>query len=218
MELKGTAYHPDFGGDVYYAGVPLSPDPDTQVAQTINLMRANVRADSFSEPILRDAAAMESGSGDLTSDGFWWTKGRIGFQQDEKTAAPFRRFFDDDVVEVLIRPRDLANMRRPVEDCDGFAQYLPALMRARGIPCSFVTVAADAREPDRYSHVYAACYPNGRRIALDASHGAYPGWEAPNYFGKKKEWPIDGPDWEGLILVTALAIALAAAAYYFGVL
>jgi transglutaminase-like putative cysteine protease len=216
MELTGTAYHPDFGGDVHYAAVPLSSDPDKQVAETINLMRANVRADSYSEPVLRAAQQMDTGAGDPLSDAFYWTAGRVRFQQDEQTAAPLRRLFDDDVVEVLIRPRDLANMARPVEDCDGFAQMLPALLRSRGIPCSFVTIAADAREPNRYSHVYAACYPNGRRVALDASHGPYPGWEAPNMYGKKKEWPIDGPDWEGLAWVAAFAAALLLAGYLWG--
>jgi hypothetical protein len=219
MELVGTAYHPNFGGQVRYQAVPLSTDPDTQVAQTIALMRANVRADSSSWPIQRDAAAMDSGTGDDCSDAWDWARKRVHFQQDEQTAAPLQPYFDDDIVEVLIRPRDLADMDRPVEDCDGFHQYVPALLRAKGVPCNFVTVAADAREPDRFSHVYVACYPNGKRIALDASHGAYPGWEVPEmYVGRKREWPIDGPDWEGLAMVAGFIAALVIASKLLGVL
>lgn len=208
MDLKGTAFHPDFGGQVNYEAIPLSSDPDIQVAQTIDRMRRNVKADAGSEPILRDAAELQR-TGDHCADAFWWAKNKIRFQQDEQTAAPFRSFFDDDVVEVLIRPRDLANMERPVEDCDGFASYTPSLLRALGVPCSFVTVAADAREPDRFSHVYLACYPNGQRIALDTSHGEYPGWEAPDVYGKKKEWPIDDPDWCSLVLIGAVFLLAA---------
>jgi hypothetical protein len=204
MNLQGTAYHPDFGHEVEYNAIPLSRHPDTQVAQTIGLMREFNKRDSFSAPIMRDAALMESGSGDPCADAFWWSKGKVKFQQDEATAAPFRHFLDDDVVEVLIRPQDLANMRQPVEDCDGIQNYTAALLRARGIPCSFVTIAADNREPDRFSHVYLACYPNGKRIALDPSHGPYPGWEAPNMYGKKKEWPIDGPNWGEVLLIAAV--------------
>ena len=210
MNLQGTGYHPDFGGLVEYHAIPLSRDPDTQVAQTIGYMRDLNRADTFSPAIMRDAALMESGSGDLLSDAFWWSKGKVKFQQDEQTAAPFRRLLDDDVVEVLIRPQHLANMAHPVEDCDGIQNYTAALLRSRGIPCSYVTVAADAREPNRFSHVYLACYQNGQRVALDPSHGPYPGWEAPNVYDKKSEWPIDGPNWCELLLIAAV---LAGAVY-----
>lgn len=199
MNLQGTAYHPDFGELVNYRAIPLSSDPDTQVAQMIGHMRNAAREDAYSEPVLRDVHNMDTGQGDPLSDAFWFQKGRVGFQRDEITAEPMRRFIDDEAVEVLIRPRDLANMRQPKEDCDGFSTSTAAMLRSKGIPCSFVTIAADGREPNRYSHVYLACYPpGGQRIALDVSHGEYPGWEAPNMFGKKKEWPIDGPDLDSL--------------------
>lgn len=210
MNLSGTAYHPELGELVNYEAVPLSTDPDTQVAQTIQRMRRNVIEDAASAPILRDAAAIQqSGSGDPCADTFWWVKNRVGFRQDEQLAAPVRRFLDGDVVEVLIRPRDLANMGRPLEDCDGFASFAPALLRAQGVPCNFVTVAADPREPGRFSHVYAACYPNGPdwpRVSLDVSHGPYPGWECTEtgQVTRVKEWPIDGPNWGELVLIAAV--------------
>lgn len=203
MNLTGTAYHPDFGESVDYRAIPLSADPDTQVAQMIGHMKRAAIEDSESEPILREASELR-GSGDLCSDVFWFDKNRVQFQRDELTSHPFADYFNDDVVEVMIRPRDLANMRQPKEDCDGFATYAASQLRALGIPCNFVTVAADRREPNRYSHVYLACYPNGRRVALDISHGAYPGWEAPNMFGKRREWPIDGPDGWELFLMAAI--------------
>ncbi len=119
---------------------------------------------------------------------------------------------------MLISPRHLAEMRNPVEDCDGFTSYTAALLRSRGVPCNFATVAADAREPGRYSHVYLACYPPTGRIALDTSHGPYPGWEAPNVYGKKREWPIDGPDWPQLFLIGAVLAGAWYAARHWGIL
>lgn len=211
MQRSGTLYHPELGELISYDTYPLSEDPDTQVAQTIDRMRRHVRQDSESLPIRQAAGEIAaSGSGDPCSDTFWWVKGKIGFQQDEQLAVPVRQFLDGDVVEVLIRPQDLLRLNRPIEDCDGFASLTPALLRVQGVPCSFVTVAADAREPGRFSHVYAACYPNGERIPLDASHGPYPGWEATQtgQVTRVKEWPIDGPDWGELVGIAVL-IALA---------
>ena len=184
MNLR--AYHPELG-EVAYGVHRLSDDPDTQVTQTIQRMARNVREDATSAPILNEAAGIQaSGSGDPVSDTFWHVKGRVGFRQDEQLAAPAWSALQDyhlannphdpgaNVVEVIVRPRDLAQMPQPLEDCDGFASYLPALLRAQGVKCNFVTVAADARDTSRFSHVYAACYPNGQRVSLDASHGPVP--------------------------------------------
>src|SRR5579872_2361069 len=199
MNLQGAAYHPAFDAVVNFEAIPLSDDPDLQVAQTIDLMRQYVRADSGSIPIQQEAQYVAANSsGDPCSDVFWHVKNKVQFQKDEVSAAPWAASFPGEIVEWLVRPQDLARMDRPAEDCDGFSQYTPALLRALGVPCSFVTVAVDPRDPSRYSHVYLACYPNGQRVPLDVSHGPYPGWEAPNPYGKKREWPIDGCDWFSL--------------------
>ena len=200
MNLQGTVSHPAFSGPIRYHATPLSEDPDSQVIQTIDLMRDYIREDTDSAPIQREARHLAAtGSGDPCSDVFWHIKNKVRFQRDETTAAPVQFLVDGEIVEVLIRPQDLAGMGAPVEDCDGFAQYAPTLLRALGVPCNLVTVAVDERDPDKYSHVYAACYPNGERVALDTSHGPYPGWECPNLFGKRREWPIDGVDWRSLL-------------------
>ena len=225
MQLSGTAYHPELGQLVNYSLTPLSEDPDRQVEQTIQRMRRHVIEDSGSAPIQRDAALIrQSGTGDPISDSFWWVKNRINFWQDEQLSRGLRAFHGGDpvadpIIEVLVRPRDLADMQPAAEDCDGFASYLPALLRCQGVPCSFVTVAADPREPGRFSHVYAACTDpaTGQRISLDASHGAYPGWECTEsgQVTRLKEWPIDGPDWGTLFVI---AVVLYAAAKVWGVL
>jgi hypothetical protein len=211
VNLRGTAYHPELGTLVNYEASPLSSDPDTQVAQTIHRMRRHVIEDSTSAPIQRDAAGIQASGADPVSGTFWHVKNRVGFRQDEQLAEPLRRFLDGDVVEVLIRPRDLAQMDTPLEDCDGYSSYGPAILRALGVPCNFVTVAADNREPGRFSHVYAACYPNGERVALDSSHGPYPGWDSidSGQVTRVKEWAIDGPDWSELLLIGCVLFAFA---------
>lgn len=213
MNFSGVALHPDFGA-VNYEATMLSDDPDTQVAQTVERMKRNIIEDAQSEPIRRAAAEIQAtGTGDACADTFWWVKNRVGFRQDEELAEPLRHLIEgNDVVEVLIRPRDLAQMETPLEDCDGFASFLPALLRAQGIKCNPVTVAADSREPGRFSHVYAVCYPEpGTRIALDSSHGPYPGWDSAFYpqVTRVKEWNVDGPDWGELLLIGALLFAAA---------
>jgi hypothetical protein len=218
VNFSGTTYHPELGQSVNWEAFPLSTDPDTQVAQTIQRMRRHVLEDSRSPAILNEAAAIQSLGGEPCSDTFWHVKGKVGFRRDEDLGRPVQPFLDDpNIVEVLIRPRDLAQMPNPLEDCDGSASYVPALLMAQGVPCSFVTVAADSREPGRFSHVYAACYPPEGRISLDASHGPYPGWECTGtgQVTRVKEWPIDAPDWGELAL---LAAALFLAAKLWGVM
>ena len=96
-----------------------------------------------------------------------------------------------------------------IGDCDDFSMYLAALLTANGIACSFITVAADGHAPDQYSHVYVVAYPDGERVACDASHGKYPGWEVPNAFGKIREWECadNGGGWLGMVAGVGLVIA-----------
>lgn len=213
MNLSGTVFHPELGQLMEWNAETLSSDPDTQVAQTIHRMRQHVREDAQSPEIQQEARMiLENGSGDPISDTFWHVKNRVGFRQDKALAAPIRPFVDDELVEVLIRPRHLASMRRPLEDCDGFASYGPALLQAMGIGCNFVTVAADPREPGRFSHVYAACTDpeTGQRVPIDSSHGPYPGWEATQtgQVTRLEEWSINGPDfWQMLLIAAGLFLA-----------
>lgn len=116
------------------------------------------------------------------------------FQRDEATAAPWDLDVWNPVVETLIRPADQATMANPIGDCDDFAMYGAAHLLSRGVPCSFVTIAADASAPRMFSHVYLAAYPKvgqfaGMRVPLDLSHGHFPGWEHGETF-RIEEWPV----------------------------
>lgn len=195
-----AAYHPDFGEVVNYTFKALPDHPDGQVAETIDEMRAVIRADAGDRNVQEDARqALAIGNGDPIAGVWSFIKPRIRFQQDADTAA--RLQVDDpriaDTVEVVIRPADQSRMIRMqgsgVEDCDGFETFAACLLRVLGVKVRLVTVAADPRAPLYYSHVYMAAYMNGRRVPLDFSHGPYPGWECPN-LGRIREWDIDlGP-------------------------
>lgn len=182
---RGLLDHPALG-TVAYRTDAVSADPDTQVAQTIALMRQYVIEDLRDPYLLMDAVAASypdpiNGTWRLVCD-------RLTFAQDETTAESVPLSGDQEAVEVLVRPADVAR-GAPVGDCDDFAMFTCALLEAQGIPTSFCTVAAEADEPRRFSHVYAVAYLGGQRIPMDTSHGEYPGWETERAY-RKQEWPL----------------------------
>lgn len=197
-----TAYHPDFGTDVNYTFEPMPDDPDGQVATAIPRVCDYLWTDKDA-PIIQAKAAdcIAEGGGaphsEQTVTGVWnHIKRSMRFRQDSDIANDLQT--DDprkkDIVEVFIRPVDQALLimlrGMGVEDCDGFTMYGACLLLACGIPCTLVTIAADPDQPQRFSHIYVAAYVNGKRIPLDFSHGAYPGWEGP-HLGRIKEWPVE---------------------------
>lgn len=194
--------HPDLGLCAYRL-TQVSDDPDTQVSQVIDYMRAYANEDSRSPLIVSDAALAHSmGVGDPCDD-TWTYLARHGgirsmqFQRDEATAAPVDLDRWNPIVETLIRPADQAMLGQPVGDCDDFAMYGAAHLLSAGVPCSFVTVAADPNEPRMFSHVYLVAYPKdgryaGMRVPLDLSHGHYLGWEHRESF-RIQERPLRTP-------------------------
>jgi hypothetical protein len=186
--------HPALGS-VKYSTTEVSDDPDTQVAQTIDLMRRYAVEDSRSALVIADAARAWQ-SGDPIGDTWGYIKSRLQFINDEVTAEPLQPSFIYPIVETLCRPKDMAVAPYPQGDCDDFSMYGAAHLLARGVPCSFATVAANGQDPTAYSHVYLVAYPKtgpyaGKRVPMDLSHGAYPGWEVGNQYGKMREWPCN---------------------------
>jgi hypothetical protein len=201
-------------GEVRFKGEELGPWPDEQVARTVGRMRDKVHED-VEWPQFREWAKQVAGAGygtpwEQAQRVYEHVKNGIKFQRDEVTAAQLvvgmgdvGDVDTDDVVEVIIRPVDMMGYVQQgcaVGDCDDFCMYLAALLKVIGVDCSFVTLAADDRAPGNYSHVYVAAYPeDGDRVAMDASHGPYMGWEAPDRFGKVKEWPV-GEAWGDVVV------------------
>lgn len=239
-------WHPTLG-TVRYSVSGMSHDPDQQVQQTLGLMGARVAEDS-SDPqfVSRVRHAFDvkmypgmrgTGAGrgvipwsedeiDLCNQVWAHTKSGIRFQRDEVTGDGVGGYPQDEVVETIIRPREMANFMdagTAVGDCDDFSMYVAACLKALGIPCAFATTAADARDPGQFSHVYVVAYPrsgNGMRMRMpiDASHGEYPGWETPG-LGRYQEWPVlDKASWlvGSFIANAAVVIGIVAAVRYLG--
>lgn len=195
--------HPTLGV-VRMAVQSTSDSPAAQVQDAIALMRQYAVEDAETPEIRRDlAAAIAAYPGQPVIGAIWcWVHDRIRFQQDQTTAHPLNRELGNaPVIEVLIRPVDMSGIIRSgyhaVGDCDDFSMYAAALLLAAGIDAAYCTVAADPASPEDYSHVYVVAYaPAGSghvmRVPVDASHGRWPGWEAENKFGRRKEWPIGG--------------------------
>ena len=212
---SGNMMHPRLGM-VRYSIHQVSDDPDEQVQATIGLMTQYALEDSTSPTIQQDVQNAWRTNSPVEDTFAYLCKGGsrgMQFTADEQTGAPFQIRRWTPVIETLIRPADLATMSNPEGDCDDFAMYAAAHLMARGVPCSYSTVAADPTHPQEYSHVYLVAYPNGTRTPCDCSHGPYAGWEAgtqtdrSRWTGKRKEWPIQSSK-----LLPILGIGVAGAA------
>lgn len=216
---RGTIAHPGFGGmPLNYELTHVPDDPDDQVASTISLMSHYVATDAAHPAIAADAqrALAEAPPGATPEQAvFQFVRRRLRFVDDEVNAAPLSVKTDIPIVEVLIRPVDMSQMCagggcQRTGDCDDHAMYGAALLKVLGRTVKFVTVAADAADPSRYSHVYLVSYPPeqpGARVALDLSHGAHCGWEVPNRYGKRREWSV-GADLRQIVLNVIAGIAV----------
>lgn len=187
---QGYAQHPTMGG-VAYRVDPVSSDPDMQVAQTIDLMQRYALEDLSDPYLLMDAQA--AAFPDPISGVWNLVRGRMKFFDDETNGAGMP-VGNGELVEVLIRPRDVARTQGCYGDCDDFSMTTAALLMANGIPCAFATIAAESEAPSRYSHVYCVAYvpmADGTkvRVPMDTSHGPHPGWESPVAY-RKREWPL----------------------------
>ena len=198
MPRTGLVDHPQLGRCAYELS-EVSADPETQVRQVIGMMNQYAVADGDSPFIKVDATAAAI-TGDPIIDTWNWIARRGGyrgmqFERDESIAAPLDINDWNPIVETLIRPADQAQLPAPIGDCDDFSMYGAGHLLSHRVPCSFVTIAAERIAPRIFSHVYLAAYPKagqfaGMRVAMDLSHGFYPGWEHPEIF-RIQEWPIE---------------------------
>jgi len=218
-----TITHPAFGSaPVRYAVTYLPDDAEGQVAGTIELMRGYVREDADTDEIGNDVvralgSEYQSVGADVSpltdkeciSRVWKYVRNRMSFVEDDTLTNQFNHQDPEaPIVEALIRPVDLSVMGKAggnrVGDCDDHSMYVAAMLRRLGIRCAFVTVAADSQAPGQMSHVYVAAYTrDGQRIAVDASHGPYCGWETPDAT-RMQEWQVDKPGLLDMIGVGAI--------------
>ena len=182
--------HASWSEPVLARELELPSDGDAQTAATISLMREFSRADASTPPVHLLASSLPPAGRAAVDAVFWTVRRRIGFRRDSDLVQGVEGW-SPETIEVLIRPVDMLSMHPAEGDCDDFSMLVAALLVARGVPCSFATVAADPLEPARYSHVYVVAHLPGGDVAVDASHGSRPGWECPNEFGKRRLWRVD---------------------------
>lgn len=177
-----------------------SSDPDTATAETVQEMCRQVR-DSVDDPIVqrtaRSAAASFKGGplykdpfgpGGLARSCWWWAKHAITFDHHEPM---IRQLLNEPgQLQLLTSPRVLMRTANKRGDCAIFTEAICALLSALGVQWEIITLACDPREPAVYSHVYPrAVMPDGSRLALDASHGRFPGWQVPSaHMFRKQVW------------------------------
>ena len=106
-----VGFHSELG-HVRYQVREIGSNPDAQVAQTIELMRARARDDAR-YPWFRSRALALVGSGseaEQVARAHAHTKSSIRFQQDEQTGGGIRGLDlrGNELVEVIVRPLDMA--------------------------------------------------------------------------------------------------------------
>jgi len=192
---NGGDLQPYFGaGPVHGSLAAQSDDDELRTAHTVALMTRYAREDSR-QPLIRRAALdairdLRPRNPRKEAAQVWaWVRRRVRLMEDAELAA-LAGVGEPTETEVLIRPVDLLSMVDPVGDCDDYSMLTASMLRALGIPSAFRAIAADASQPDTYSHVYVVALIDGRELALDASHGPRPGWEAPAV-GKTRTWSIE---------------------------
>lgn len=191
---------PDFGGRRVHIrewNRPTGESDDEVTGQTIGLMHQLAYQDARN-PAITDAAAaaVDLSPGprtprSLTDAFFGYAKATVTYTHETDMQTPFSDLLRYQYDQTLITPAALIAMPRPAGDCVDFAMLVAAMCHAYGIPAAFKTIAADAKHPEVYSHVYVvAQLAPGIFYALDASNGPAPGAEFNLPRGRKARiWP-----------------------------
>lgn len=159
-------------------------DSQRSTAQTARVMCEHIRRDARSPIVISTArricATARCQSASDAARAVWlFVKQRVRFVHDDDLIA--RLFGEQDQLELLIAPAALLQMKQPAGDCDDFTMLACALLAALGVKSQVVCICCDFADPSRFSHVYARAWlPDSNSwLAVDASHGKFPGWKVP---------------------------------------
>lgn len=168
-------------------------DGDAGVARTIQFMRGLAKgSEGATHPHVRTAAITATRGLDARDkDGqisgvLDWVKTNIDFRGEYK--------------ELLQSP--LVTLQLSAGDCDDHCTLISSMLKAIGFNTRFQTVAADAEDPNTFSHVYVEVETppgSGAWLPLDSTvAGSYPGWRPENVF-RTQAWPALGDDGGGFV-------------------
>lgn len=185
-----TEYLPEFGRTVRIAEFdrPMMSD-DIETAQTIAYMDEIAARDANADSVIAaahealDAAGLDANACalDKAKAVFWWLKRTIEYVPTPGTSA----FVD----QTLIAPAAVLAMPEPIGDCPQFSMLARAMFRVLCMDSMFVTIKAEPRAPDQWSHVYnmVEVFP-GQYLPFDSSNGPEPGAEYAKPFARRV-WP-----------------------------
>lgn len=85
-------------------------------------------------------------------------------------------------------------------DCDCISVLICSLLESIGLRCRLMTVAADPRDPEQFSHVYPEVLVAGKWVAVDAArrHPAFA--RSPARYFRKRVWSVDSGEWRDLAM------------------
>lgn len=132
---------------------------------------------------------------DMAGAIFWWVRRHVTFVQDEQLMYEQLGVAPQNLdKELLIPPPVLLRMPVPMGDCDDFSLLIASMALAIGLRPYFVTVAADAQDPQKFSHIYVAVWLEDEQayLPLDAGNRLEhvpPGWEAGKV-SRKAIWRV----------------------------
>lgn len=168
---------------------PMRSD-DEETAQTVSYMDELAAADASDRAVIAATAeALEDAGIDARSSTpmqqacavYWWLKRTIRYVPTPGTS-PL-------VDQTLITPCAVLAMPEPIGDCPQFSMLAAAMFRVLCIPSLFVTIAAEPRFPDQWSHIYNTVEIGpGQFMPFDSSNGPSPGAEYAKPF-KRRVWP-----------------------------
>jgi len=199
QEFSRHTYISEFPGQSLVTRYQASDDPDTGTAETVDRMRAAAEKDALSAPVMRATAmallfcdGSEAGRVRAIHD---WIASNVKFRRDDPVCSVVLGF--DEELDMLIHPARLLTMQRPSGDCDDFTMLTCSMLLCADIPCEIVTIKADPRDPNRYSHVYAQAITLEGIVPMDCSQSAqhgYPvGWQPEAGVTERTPWGIMQP-------------------------
>lgn len=194
----GTA----FGRPVLVHHTPTNRfNSDVSTVATIRILRRLAR-EYASDPYVRAALIQATArlkpmasQREIACSIFYWVRSNVQFVEDETLLYNELGVEPQELdKELLIVPPLLLQMPVPMGDCDDFSLLTASMAIAAGIRPYYVTVAADAGDPQKFSHIYVCVElaDEGGHLCLDAGNrysAIPPGWESSSVT-RKAVWAI----------------------------
>jgi len=83
-------------------------------------------------------------------------------------------------------------------DCDCISVLMCSLLETIGTRCRLMTVAADPRDPEQFSHVYPQALVNGRWISVDVARRSPAFGLSPSRYFRKRAWSVHSNEYTDL--------------------